>query len=171
MKYYIAVNNQPQGPFEINELAQKGITPDTLLWCEGMSNWLPAKNIAEVNSAIFNSSIPPIYNALKFNSQQQEPPTPPMVPSTSPMMPKPKTWLVESILCTVFCCQIFGIIAIIMSALAESAWSRKDYAETEAKAKQARTWVLVSFIIGILQVIGWILYVFLIIGIEALATV
>ena len=49
MKYYIAVNNQPQGPFEINELSQKGITPDTLLWCEGMNNWLPAKDIAEVN--------------------------------------------------------------------------------------------------------------------------
>lgn len=171
MKYYIAVNNQPQGPFEINELSQKGITPDTLLWCEGMSNWLPAKDIAEVNSELFNSAVPPVYNAQKFNSQQQVPPTPPTAQATPSMMPKPKTWLVESILCTVFCCQIFGIIAIIMSALAESAWSRKDYAETEAKAKQARTWVLVSFIIGILQVIGWILYVFLIIGIEAMATI
>lgn len=171
MKYYIAVNNQPQGPFEISELSQMCITPDTLLWCEGMNNWHPAKEIAEINSALFNPAIPPIYNAQKFNSQQQGTPTPPTTHSTPPIMPKPKTWLVESILCTVFCCQIFGIIAIIMSALAESAWSRKDYAETEAKAKQARTWVLVSFIIGILQVIGWVLYIFLIIGLEAFATI
>lgn len=171
MKYYIAVNNQPQGPFEISELSQKCITPDTLLWCEGMSNWLPAKNIAEVNSALFNSTVPPVYNAQKFNNQQQEPPIPPIAQAIPQVMPKPKTWLVESILCTVFCCQVFGIVAIIMSALAESAWSRKDYEETQAKAKQARTWVLVSFITGIVYVLGCFLYFFIILGIETMATI
>ena len=94
MKYYIAVNNQPQGPFEISELSQKGITPDTLLWREGMSNCLPAKDIAEVNCALFNSAIPPVYNAQKFNNQQEVPPTPPTAQATPSMMPKPKTWLV-----------------------------------------------------------------------------
>ena len=170
MKYYIAVNNQPQGPFEIGELSQKNITPETLLWCEGMSGWLPAKNIAEVNNALFSTVVPPLYNPHSCNNQQV-PPIPQATAPATPTVQKPKTWLVESILCTVFCCQIFGIVAIIMSALAESAWSRKDYEETEAKAKQARTWVLVSFITGIVYILGCFLYFFIVFGIGAMASI
>lgn len=145
MKYYIAVNKQAQGPYEINELKQHGVTPDTMLWHEGMTSWVAARDIPEVKAALFQNSTPPIAD------EQQ----------------KPKTWLVESILCTVFCCQIFGIIAIVMSALAESTWGRKDYAEAKNKSKQARTWVLVSFITGLVGVFFYIIYLVVLITLKS----
>jgi|GEM_PF-2732696 len=48
MQYYIIVNSQPQGPFELNELPSKGLTPDTMIWHEGMAEWQPVSAVPEV---------------------------------------------------------------------------------------------------------------------------
>jgi len=52
-KYYVAVDGQPTGPFFKEELVSRGISPDTLLWREGMTQWQPASNIPEL-ADIFN---------------------------------------------------------------------------------------------------------------------
>lgn len=64
MKYYIAVNNERQGPFSIEELAQKGITASTLVWTENMVDWQPAGSIDELRHVIAPSQgapVPPYY--------------------------------------------------------------------------------------------------------------
>ena len=52
MKYFIVENNQPAGPFEIEELVRKGIKADDLVWCEGMEQWTSASNISEIMAAL-----------------------------------------------------------------------------------------------------------------------
>lgn len=47
-KYYIATDNQPQGPFTVQELKQRGITKNTDVWCDGMPDWAPASTVAEL---------------------------------------------------------------------------------------------------------------------------
>jgi hypothetical protein len=42
MKYYIAENGQPAGPFEPSELMAHGLTVNSLVWGEGMPNWVSA---------------------------------------------------------------------------------------------------------------------------------
>lgn len=42
MKYYLANNGQQEGPFTPEELASRGITPSSLVWCEGMTEWTQA---------------------------------------------------------------------------------------------------------------------------------
>ena len=66
----------------------------------------------------------------------------------------PKTWLVESILVTIFCCQILGIISIIYSAGVESKFYRGDIAGAESSSKTAKTLVIISFAFGIFAVIA-----------------
>ena len=66
----------------------------------------------------------------------------------------PKTWLVESILVTIFCCQILGIISIIYSAGVESKFYRGDIAGAESSSKTARTLVIISVAFGIFAVIA-----------------
>ena len=61
----------------------------------------------------------------------------------------PKTWLVESILVTVFCCQILGIISIIYAAGVESKFYRGDIAGSESASKTAKTLVLISASLGL----------------------
>ena len=48
MKYYMAKNGQQFGPMEESELQLNGLTPDTLVWHEGMAQWLPAAQVPEL---------------------------------------------------------------------------------------------------------------------------
>lgn len=78
MKYFIILNGSQTGPFEVNELYNKGITPETLVWTEGMENWTPAWQVGDLKSVI-NSSIvrsePPKYEPDGPGSDKA--PTPP----------------------------------------------------------------------------------------------
>ncbi len=72
--------------------------------------------------------------------------------------PRPKNWLVESILVTAFCCLPFGIIGIINAAEVNSKWATGDYAGAAESAARARKWVLIGFTLG-LFVIGSLLLI------------
>ncbi|MBR5687877.1 MAG: DUF4339 domain-containing protein [Prevotella sp.] len=56
MEYFIAINGQQQGPFTIDALRGQHITPDTLVWAQGMSNWMPASQVGELQPLFFNQS-------------------------------------------------------------------------------------------------------------------
>ncbi|MDD2403855.1 MAG: SPFH domain-containing protein [Victivallaceae bacterium] len=61
--YFIVLNGQQSGPFDIETLKIKAmsgeINSDTLVWCNGMSNWQPAGTVSEI-AAIFARVPPPI---------------------------------------------------------------------------------------------------------------
>lgn len=72
MNYYIIVNSEQQGPYTIEELAQRHIDSSTLVWTEGMANWTPAWEVAELRPLFAGadtptggtqSTVPPIPNA------------------------------------------------------------------------------------------------------------
>ena len=77
-------------------------------------------------------------------------------PSNSNAVP-PKTWLVESILVTIFCCQILGIISIIYSASIEAKFYRGDVVGAENASRTAKTLVLVSVAFGALAIVSVII--------------
>lgn len=58
MSYFIIVNNIQQGPFTLDELRLHGLSSDTLVWAEGMPQWTPAWQVAELRPLLegFTSS-------------------------------------------------------------------------------------------------------------------
>ncbi len=58
-KYFIVENGEKAGPFSIEELKQKGVFRDTLVWTDGLTNWTKAENIPMLKDAIL-STPPPI---------------------------------------------------------------------------------------------------------------
>ncbi len=68
----------------------------------------------------------------------------------------PKTWLVESILVTIFCCQILGIIGIINAASVESKFYKGDIVGAQKASKLAKQMVIWSVISGVV-IIGAVL--------------
>ena len=85
-----------------------------------------------------------------------------MTPNPQQSFP-PKTWLVESVLVTVFCCQILGIIGIINAASVESKFYRGDVlgAQKASKlAKQMVIWSVISWFIIIGIVVIFYIFVF-----------
>ena len=65
--------------------------------------------------------------------------------------PMPSTWLIWSILVTVFCCFIPGIIAIIFSSQVSSRYFAGDIDGARRASRMAEIWIIVSFVLGVLS--------------------
>ena len=74
---------------------------------------------------------------------------------------KVNTWLIPSILATVFCCLPFGIVSIIYAVGANDALAQGNFALAKDKAAAAKKWFFVALICGILSqvlcVIVWVI--------------
>ena len=79
------------------------------------------------------------------------------------MPQKPVNWvpyLILSIISTLCCCLPFGVVGIVFSAKINSAMLAGNLEEAQNNAKMARIWIIVSFAIGILT---WLIYMVLIV--------
>src|SRR5207237_6484686 len=120
--WFYARNNQQQGPVALpalQDMARSGqLQPTDLVWREGMPNWLPAQQVPEL-----------------FAPQPAAPyPPPAAVPGAGPQaqyggyypaqqqrfQADVPSYLVQSILATLFCCMPFGIVAIVYAAQVSS---------------------------------------------------
>ncbi len=75
--------------------------------------------------------------------------------------PRPKNWLVESILTTIFCCLPFGIAGIVFAAQVNSKYSSGDYAGALQASKDAGKWTKISFWTGIGVAVLYFICIFL----------
>lgn len=66
-QYYIIINNEQQGPFSLNELAELELTENTLVWKKGFESWVEAKTIDDIFD-ILKVTPPPLPKNLKSNS-------------------------------------------------------------------------------------------------------
>ncbi|MCI9607949.1 MAG: DUF4339 domain-containing protein [Muribaculaceae bacterium] len=153
MNYFIPdSNNQPQGPFNIEQLRARGITPDTLVYNEQLGNWTPAAQVPELATYLFGGAQNPMSLPNGGYQSCNQPPYPQYAPGMADnQMPQvaPKTWLVESILVTLFCCLPFGIVGIIKAASVDSKFRSGDYAGAQLASQEAGKWTKWGFFCGI----------------------
>jgi hypothetical protein len=62
------------------------------------------------------------------------------------------SYLAPAILVTLFCCTLFGIVAIVYAAQVGSHVARGDYAGAQASSNHARMWCWMSFGLGLVAV-------------------
>lgn len=162
MKYYISVAGQRIGPIEENELIHNNITPDTLVWCEGMEQWQAAGSVPALAHILANRT--PASGAT--------PPPPPSVPQTMPPdlpsgddkkgddkdnQPKPKykpdnhmtraiAITTLGLVCCTFLPSVFGIIAISKASKSTQLWKAGDAYGSLAMANEAKRWNNLGFI-------------------------
>lgn len=63
----------------------------------------------------------------------------------------PQSYLIWSILTTLFCCFIPGIIAVVFSSRVSSRWYAGDCEGAEKASRQAQIWILISFVLGLVS--------------------
>lgn len=83
MKFFVILNNQQEGPYTIAQLAEMGISSETLVWKEGMKDWQPAWTVSELRYILNENTKTEEYQKNSSNSMKQEatiPPTPPSTP-------------------------------------------------------------------------------------------
>ena len=150
MEYYYTDGATNYGPFSLEQLREKNITPATKIWYSGLSGWTSASEIPEL-AGILASTPPPV-----------NPPPPQYTPSTGINFIQnkpPKTWLVESILVTLFCCLPFGIAGIIYASRVESKYYAGDHAGAQEASNEAGKWTKIGFWIGLGILILYIIYI------------
>lgn len=77
-------------------------------------------------------------------------------------------YLILSILQTLCCCQITGIVALVFTLFANSAFKKGDMMDYQYKIKGAKTSLIVGLIIGVLAAV-FITAVYGVVGISALS--
>ena len=65
----------------------------------------------------------------------------------------PKTWMVESILVTIFCCLPFGIVGIVNASKVSSLFLAGNYAEAQKASADAGKWTKIGFFVGLVCII------------------
>lgn len=73
MKYYIAENGQPAGPFETDELLNHGLTPNSQVWNENMSGWTRAGEVPELMALLQTSTQPDMGQQANIPQQPVSP--------------------------------------------------------------------------------------------------
>lgn len=187
--YYIDERTKQQrGPVPVKEMMNHNIRPDTMVWRTGMSGWQNAETVAEL-AFLFNKDIPapqpqpanrpPAYNAQPNNNQQTAGRQPQYNVNNQAsnqagdfadyqrwngIIPLPKTWLVESILLSIFCCSPVSVVGIVYASRVESLYYKQDFEGAMYASKRAKTWALsgilflpalylVFFLLGMIAVI------------------
>jgi hypothetical protein len=85
--------------------------------------------------------------------------------TTSPTGQKPpKSWLVESILVTLFCCLPFGIAGIVNASKVESRFYAGDIDGSNRSSAEAAKWTKIGFWVGIAGIVIYIIVWVLILG-------
>lgn len=80
-QYFFANGNEQRGPYSVEQLAALGLRPDTLVWREGLAEWVPLDSLSELTALIPVAPVvahppPPLMN-----------PSNPYVASPTPIRP------------------------------------------------------------------------------------
>lgn len=126
MQYWALINNVKVGPLSPEQILALGATPETLVWTQGLQQWVPAANVAEFGFS--NTSRNNTYN----------------------LPPCPDTYFAWAIVLMLMCCLPAGIVAVIYSSSVESRYSRGDYEGALKASNNAKIWCIVSIVLGLI---------------------
>ncbi len=154
--YYVDASRKQAGPYELEALVAQGITPQTLVWKQGMENWAPAAEVPEVAAALAAA----VVVASPEPPQAPEPPLPPagqatepyQQPDPTPAEEAPKDYLVWSILSTVLCCGglSLSVAGLVMSILTRSFNAKGDFSKARIFSKLALYFTIGGTVLGFL---------------------
>lgn len=172
-KYFARIGGKECGPYELDRLAEVGVTPDTYIWCKGMADWTRARHDAEVCRMFRQRLFDMAHPSLASSGDEVEPsksapdnnaetapsgsvnPRYPWVGDNETAEPKPdysvppRSRVTESILVTLFC-SLLGVVAIFYSFAAQRAWREGNAEKAYDYTRLAKMWIGIAFFIGII---------------------
>lgn len=106
-----------------------------------------------------SANVPPVPGNQNFaqNPQYGQPPVgmpqQPMNFGNRPVNnePMPPTYLVWSVIMTVLCCLVPGVVAIIFSSQVSTKYYSGDIEGAKRASRNAEIWIIVSFVLGVLS--------------------
>ena len=173
MEYFAIINGAQAGPMSKAQLALAGITPQTMVWRQGLQDWVKAETLPELNDVFMEDSafggyarpeeqLNPYANddrpvsPAPYNNYSDQPKRPnPYNPYGNGGQPIAHTnWLpwaiVGTILGTAFSCigMIFGIIGIVKANKANGFYQNGLGAEGDVANSSAKVMTILALVLG-----------------------
>lgn len=154
------------GPYELSQLADAGVGPDTYVWCKSMDDWKKAGEVADI-CRFFRQRLAGINTAaptVQPSEQEFQRPMPqesgadPIVDYTD-YSAEPRSFLAVSVLLTLLCFPITGFVAIYFSVMTRRLWAESKRGGRDADdyrrmahdySRQTRMWIGITFFIGVI---------------------
>ncbi len=173
MDYWIAIDKQKIGPLSLDEVRQRRLAPDTLVWHQGLPAWREAASLPELADALSTSTeitetvtvesetphqqatpaaatppvAPPVFREpvghYSFHAQPAPAPRPESIPD------KPTTYMGWNIAAIILCCFLTGIIGVIFSSKVSSRYAMGDYDGARKASETAGLMLIISIVIGL----------------------
>lgn len=143
-QYFYSDGLEKHGPYSLEELKAKRLYRRTLVWHHPREKWIPASEYPELQDSLRDDPPPTETPGYTSSTQSQ---------SYSGDRKLPRTWLVESILVTIFCCLPFGIVGIVNAARVETRYSCGDIDGAIRSSKEAGKWTQIGFWIGVAVIV------------------
>lgn len=153
MDYWIIENEEQVGPLSIDALKELGITPSTPVWHDGLTDWLPASSLPELQP-LFVPAHPIVPVQPPVVPQQGYTPAVACVSASAVATGDscPPNYLVWAIIVTVLCCLPLGIPAIIYAAKVKSYYRSGNMAMAHKASERAALFVILSFVLGLIAI-------------------
>lgn len=164
MRYFAMIDGRRTGPWELWQLPEAGVTPETYVWCKGMADWRKAEEVADIcryfrqhlagiepegspyarrEESAESVKTPSTDNASEEGLPTRfsgfgfpTPPSPEGLFEPADLTKPPVSMLVPAILATLFCFPVTGFVGIYYAVATRRLWQA---AESAGDGKSAPT--------------------------------
>lgn len=105
-EYYYGVGSERKGPFTLEDLKKQPIESDTLVWREGMAQWVAANQVPELADLFPGASAP----VMPPPPPSSPPPPPPMAGDPTGTTPYPPGVTQSDVTSKRILCGVLGIV-------------------------------------------------------------
>jgi hypothetical protein len=148
--YYYSDGLTTHGPVSLEELRAKKLSRNAMVRLESSEKWLPAEQFPELEGSFEEESFAATPTYSRENSN----------------VPMPRTWFVESILVTIFCCLPFGIAGIVHAARVETKYNCGDIAGAKRSSEEAGKWTQIGFWIAVAGLVIYLAFIAVVVAFD-----
>lgn len=149
--YYIDDDGKQFGPYTLEMFRLLPLHRSTYVWHTGLSDWIHAGDLEELRGHLSErrrEEVPP----TPMGSDESTVPERAIDQSGTAMrhgdQPMPKTWLMESILVTLFC-SLIGLVPFFHSMQVRNRYNMGDYEGAERESQLASRWLIITLVVGL----------------------
>lgn len=153
MEFYIASEQGPLGPYTIEQLKERRLKAEEMVWRNGMEEWTRADQVPELDEVLNSPVLPPTFNRQRFESQTAtvhnnytQETHPQYHYDNSEECPPTYRWLAIIAFFGIIPC---AIVALIKSVMVTRLWEEGNREAARYQSRKALMWGTIGAAIGI----------------------
>lgn len=140
--YYIDEEGRQFGPYTLEMFRLLPLRPSTYVWRSGLPDWIAAEEMEELQGYLTEEA------PREPVSADGAPEAAAASEALTLDQPRPKSWLTESILVTLFCSMV-GLVAFFHALQVGSRYRMGDYEAAVRESAIAKRWLLIAMTVGV----------------------